>query len=390
MKVVINKDVEISDVFSNSDNYVPDWKEIYILAKRHSIINVLYPAIILLPESLRPEKSIIYEFKKAYSAGIILEANQHTELDFLKNSLQKNGIDYIVLKGSVIKNYYHEPALRSMHDIDILYKNCKLNKLKTVMDECGFSFVKSYGKEDVFIKEPYCLIEMHRELVPPDNSKYYKYASSVWNRALKDKDEWYMTSEDFYIYMIIHMAKHFAGGGIGIRFIMDLFVYNENLDEEYVNNVLQQLGLLSFNNKMRDLAKIWFGRAERTELSQKSVDIMTDFIINSGLFGTKQNLVGFSIINRKNDRKNINNGKFNKYIYILRTIFPKYSSMCAYYGPWLKKYPFLLPVAYCILNYERVFVRRNLTQKNINVMRNISEEDVEKATVIIDELELNF
>lgn len=56
---------------------------------------------------------------------------QQHELSVIKSEFEKNGIDYAPIKGSVVREYYPRPELRTMGDADVLIKEnsvVRLNK----------------------------------------------------------------------------------------------------------------------------------------------------------------------------------------------------------------------------------------------------------------------
>jgi hypothetical protein len=68
------------------------------------------------------------------------------------------------------------------------------------------------------------------------------YYDDIWTKVSKREGYNYsycLSDEDFYIYMIYHCAKHFKSGGLGIRMLMDVYVYlnsHQNLDREYIDD----------------------------------------------------------------------------------------------------------------------------------------------------------
>ena len=81
-------------------------------------------------------------------------------------------------------------------------------------------------------------IELHKRLIPTYNKDYYSYFGDGWRLAkLKDGTRFSMTDEDQMVYLFTHYAKHYRDAGIGIRHIVDLWVYRNNkpnLNEEYI------------------------------------------------------------------------------------------------------------------------------------------------------------
>lgn len=60
---------------------------------------------------------------------------------------------------------------------------------------------------------------------------------------------------------IAHFAKHFQGGGSGIRSVMDIYIMNNavpDMNMFYVYKQLEKLGLSDFYKKVTALEKYWF------------------------------------------------------------------------------------------------------------------------------------
>ena len=68
-----------------------------------------------------PEK-IDALFAEDYDANIMLEATQALELENLAEEFEKAEIDYMPMKGSVVKYLYAMPDYRKSGDIDILIR----------------------------------------------------------------------------------------------------------------------------------------------------------------------------------------------------------------------------------------------------------------------------
>lgn len=68
-------------------------------------------------------------------------------------------------------------------------------------------------------------------------------------------------AEDFYIYMMAHMAKHFYKRGCGIRNLVDIYVFLEKfggeMNADYLQKQFAGLGLTAFTEHMEKLARIW-------------------------------------------------------------------------------------------------------------------------------------
>ena len=68
-----------------------------------------------------------------------------TERHQLEKEFAKNGIWYMPLKGSILKDWYPKFGMREMADNDILFDEKKRNDVKQIFQNRGYT-VESYGK----------------------------------------------------------------------------------------------------------------------------------------------------------------------------------------------------------------------------------------------------
>ena len=85
------------------------------------------------------------------------------------------------------------------------------------------------------------------------------------DRSTKRDDYSYsyeMSHEDFYIYMLVHNSNHFRIGGMGIRMVLDSYVFLKNhqseLDYDYLNAMLEKIGIAKYEKRVREIAFNWF------------------------------------------------------------------------------------------------------------------------------------
>lgn len=143
-----------------------------------------------------------------------------------------------MLKGTVIKYLYPDTAMRVMSDVDILYRSQiqKINRqnelLISLMENIGYKVWSREPLEISFYKPLAAIsrnmrIEMQTELIDKGYEVWSDYLKNIWDKLIKKSDhEYVMRDEDFYIYHIIHMAKHFINGGIWNCHILDYLDYD--------------------------------------------------------------------------------------------------------------------------------------------------------------------
>lgn len=343
---------------------IDDWKALIDSARSNGLLPCLAYFCQNLADEKKPKDEIWGFFKKVLIQSTVLSVNQMSAVDEMTNCFEENGIYNLIVKGTKTKMRYPDEVLRSMGDIDILYKTEQHKQVyELMMNELHYDTYEEGRKNDTYTKNKYIMVEAHRQLVSTE-SEYIDYLESVWDRAVPCKDKTYtyeMIIEDEFIYNIIHLVEHFKQGGVGIRFIMDIWVYNNiPMNHDYLKNELEKLNLYDFYITISQLAEYWFGNGKSTDLLEK----LGEFICSSGIFGNREN-VSAMIVNESG-------GKLMTFI---KSCFPNYKAMVSLY-PWLEKCPILLPIAWII----RIF--RGLTKKKATVrvqLKNIKDGDTQKG-----------
>ena len=113
-----NKKIDINDSI--------DWDQILNLAVIHNVSGIIYAA--LKNNDYKLPKGINDKLYKSFLTTAVVSAKRDAETDKIIKLLTDNGISHLMSKGYLIKNYYPNPELRTMGDIDILVKEEDLKK----------------------------------------------------------------------------------------------------------------------------------------------------------------------------------------------------------------------------------------------------------------------
>lgn len=349
-----------------------DWDQVFFIARNHRICSTLYFGIQKLPKSCQQFIGHFDQYVLAYKKTLVLDANRTYELENLKQDFETNGIDYILLKGSITKHLYPDTAMRVMSDIDIFYRNASTDVIVSILSKNGFQITKREPKEVAFFKTINEIkVEMQTQLIDEGYELWFEYLKNIWNKSIQagNTHEYKMTDEDFYIYHILHMAKHFKNGGIGLIHVLDVWILintYSNMNYEYVKHELQYLGLDIFENNLRMLVNNWFGNYEPDQDTTVTLELLGTYLFSGGAFGLKSQREVNAVVGR-NDK----NFSWRK------KIFPNMNIMIDYYGSTIKKHPYLLPLYWIRLNFKRLFIDRKKLKNNINLINSISNQQVE-------------
>ena len=257
------------------------------------------------------------------------------EYENLCQILEQRKIQFLPLKGAIIRKFYPEAWMRTSSDIDILVREEDVEIAKSLLiDEYGYNYYVK-GSHDISLISPSGIhIELHYDLV--ENGVANKASivlSNVWNMVNRcDGFDFLYEMPDnlFYFYHIAHMAKHFEYGGCGIRSIIDLWILDniELVDIAKRDKLLQEGELLTFANVVRKLSRVWFAGEEHDNVTRQ----MEEYILRGGVYGTSTNCI---MVQQQK--------KGGKIKYALSKIFIQYDVIKFQY-PILQKHRWLTPL----------------------------------------------
>lgn len=347
-----------------------DWDVVFQYGKIHRILPVLYFSIQKLPDECKSRISKLKHYELAYKSNLVDDANRENEISIITKELSKNNVDYILLKGTVTKHFYPDTSMRMMSDVDILYRNKTAKDIKNLFEELGYVQTKSTPKDAMYLSPNQLVkIEMQQSLLDDGFTDWLKYLDTIWDRCEnKTGNEYAMTPADFYIYHIVHMAKHFINGGVGLRHVLDTWVIKNHfkeLDQAYVEKVLTELSLNTFNQQITNLCKYWF--EDYTLSNTEDINLLSEYIFANGAFGN----IGQQSVNESAAGKK-------------RKVFPDRKTMANYYGDVINRFPATIPFYWMRLNAERLFKNSNKSKNKMKAMSNISEEQKEKTKRLFD------
>ena len=356
------------------ENPPSDLEALYKFCKFHSITSIVAMALEEIWKTAPIDEAVMTKWRQARDKvirkNILLNAERERILGFLESI----GCWYMPLKGSLLQFDYPQFGMRQMSDNDILFDETMQRQVYEFMIGSGYEAVTyQQGKDDEYVKKPLYNIEMHRALfgnaLYPELAEYFR---DVKQRLIKDEQNrfgYHFSREDFYIYMVTHAYKHFIHGGVGIRNLLDVYVYDSKygaeMDWEYLGRELGKLGAWEFDLSCRSLSKKLFADPDaHREYSQEELAVLDNFF-SSGTFGTEQQAMEKRLKALSGDGKS--GGKLR---YVMQRLFPKLELLKERYFI-LYKHPWLAPVFYVIRLFSLIFRREAIGRE----LRNLSNAD---------------
>lgn len=355
--------------------------EVIEIARRNHMEYMIFSALICT-DGIPEEKK---EFLRSRIKNSVMRTLiQKTEANTISALFEKAGIKNQLLKGSILKDIYPSPEMREMSDIDILVDDRMMDDVKKILEDRGYTCVEQVRQHDVYTKKPFLIVEAHSDLYDKTvDSNQFQYFASFERTTLKEgtKFTYEFPVEDFYVYLMAHMAKHFYAMGCGIRNLVDVFVYLEkygrSMNMEYVHEQLKKCGIDEFTMHIETLAEKWLTCSEHDVF----YDELFQYMLDSGIYGKGEN----GIWNKFSEQdQNLSGLKKTLKCWYL---FPPYDYLIKYF-PWIEGRKWLVPIAWIVRGFKGIHSKGSMKKREMISV--IDEEHVATYSLIYKTMALKF
>ena len=334
------------------------------LAKKHQLAALMYYALLSGGYDAEPVTQQLFFHCCRYMA---VSEGQMEMLQRLFAAFEERQIDYLPLKGVLLKGIYPVPEMRRMGDADVLFRREQYEAVKEVLTNLGFTFSYETDHESVW-KHPSLLLEMHKRIVPRRDVDLYRYFGNGWSHAVLTQEgthRYGFTPEMQFVSLFVHLVKHYRGGGIGLSHMMDLWVFRRHhleLNEETIRTELEKVYLVEFYDNVWATLQVWFEGTESTEMT----DFITSVIFENGVYGTAER-AHLSYVAKAGHQKNVRSNSYASKL--LQLIFPPKRTLLTKY-PVLRRHGWLLPGVWVVRWVDTLlFHRKRIAQRNVDIQR---------------------
>lgn len=335
-----------------------DWEFLMDFGKKQDILPILLRGIRLLALPMPP--AIQAQLQKAEDLALGVEAAQFIALGQLFTLCERRGISCAPLKGSVLRELYPLPHLRTMGDIDLLIAPFDPRENRRMMAELGFApddkMIRDPSEYDVvtdnYSLPPFLVVELHKTLSAANTPVAIREA---FCDALKTAEplEGYSLIKRFsaqgnFLHLMSHLHKHYTEDSVGVRMLLDIWLfhsaYGSQLDWNVLNERLAHMGILDFCTEILRLCHALFSYGEEHILTPEQ-----ERIFLAGKLHEDMPIVLRSL-------KNAKTGCLSP---LLHTVLISRKHLAAFY-PRLNCCPVLYPYYYC---KRALFVLRSRRHK---------------------------
>lgn len=364
---------------------------VFLLARDNGLSGLLYESI----DPYWTTKEELALFQKDYFQYLKRDTLQMEAVKQLHRLFLEQSIDHMFLKGTRLKQLYPQTYWRSMGDIDVLIRPEKMKQAHDIMNSLGYDNTSNSANHDMFVKDRDVVVEIHPKLTNESTEKHNALFDDVWGVVKETiEHEFEFPVEVELVYLLIHLAKHFASSGVGLRSVLDIGVFlwkkGDQLNMEILHKLLEETKLTLFYENMVRLNHRWFAfpirhYAIEGELEANFADALLSYLIDSGVHGKGKDFNSYlaGMAAKTAQSGSVSQGRFK---FFLKMAFPSREGMASTY-PYLNKHKWLLPVAWFQRFWKLLFKKTRRTFRNIKRLR-VDKTVIQEASELYQKLGL--
>ena len=332
-----------------------DWPAIFTLANQQKLLPILFEAVRKMPAA--EENVALFAVTKQQVIGQVLNQTMRSaEFSDLYHKLRSAGLHPIVVKGQLCSRLYPQTDHRISADDDLLipdgefmacHEQLLTNGLTTdtPTDELATADEVSYTKDGSPL-----YIELHRHLFDSAEDAHDELNHFFTDINPVEMDGFLaMPPHEHLLYLILHAYKHFVRSGIGARQFCDIGLwareYHAEIDWRRLHDQCVSVHAATFAAVAFRIARDYLGIDFDLPMPRDaSIDVepLLHDTLCGGVYGSNDLTRLHSSTVTLNAVKASRTGEKSS---VLRTVFPKREYLERRY-PYLKKRPYLLPVAW--------------------------------------------
>ena len=246
-----------------------NWWSLFRLLQRNHVAALVSEVFDKMPKEMLPPRAVLIPWLAERDKATEWARYQKDVQDDIVDTLQKHGIQTLVLKGTHIATYYPHPELREFGDLDLYFFDKHDEADRVAKKELGVSISDKshhhtkYDYRGVTVESHYDFVNTH---YPPSNRNY--------ETLLKEQ----VPSPTFEVlFLLRHMACHFAASRITLRDLFDWTLtcraLNDKVDWGRVQDIATEYGMSSFVRALSIVAEHQLGISMPLQLSNGPDDI---------------------------------------------------------------------------------------------------------------------
>ena len=332
-----------------------DWPAVFALAGQQKLLPIVFESVRKTPAAAE-NAALFAAVKQQVIAQVLHQTVRASAFASLYHKLRAAGLHPIVVKGQLCSRLYPLRDHRISADDDLYISDAEFmachrqllaNGLTTdtPVDELATADEVSYTKNGSPL-----YIELHRHLFDSSEDAHDKLNHFFASLKPVETDSFLaMPPHEHLLYLILHAYKHFVRSGIGLRQFCDIGLwaraYHAEIDWQRLHEQCESVHAATFAAAAfriaRDYLVIDFDLPAPWSEAVDVEPLLHDTLCG-GVYGSNDLTRLHSSTVTLNAVKASRTGEKSS---VLRTVFPKREYLERRY-PYLKKHPYLLPVAW--------------------------------------------
>ena len=281
---------------------VDQWREVYQMAVKQTLVGVMFTAIERLPEEQRPPKELLLQWYLMKERIVKMNRLLNQRAVETERFFEQEGFKTCILKGQGVATLYPNPLLRVSGDIDIWLSGGRKQIYNFARGKVGLQGLTYQHIHYPLHKD--VEVEVHvtpgHLFAPIENRKLQRYFEACADEQFQHKVELpegvgtisVPTDEFNRVYVLLHIYGHLFGEGIGLRQVLDYYyvLRQPATAESKVRTVkmLNRLKMRRFAGAMMWVMQEVFGLEDEYLLvapDAKEGRFLLDEIMQAGNFG---------------------------------------------------------------------------------------------------------
>lgn len=257
-------------------------QEIYTEMKEHSLIALPAPRL----SALGLSNTLMREWKNC----VLQQISFYTQYVYIQSAIGLT-VPYVILKGTSASQYYPQPELRAMGDIDIITRREDFETAYQELLNNGYKMIMEENREIALVKNGIC-VELHRYYASLNNVHAAQYLDDLIIENINPSHV--LPDVVNGLVLLEHINQHLEHG-LGLRQIIDWMMFvDKYLTEDnwrYFYSLAQKVGLEKLAITTTHMCELYLGLPKRN-WSAKSDDNLCkqlmNYILSCGNFGNKR------------------------------------------------------------------------------------------------------
>ena len=363
----------------------PDWTQLVDWARSQSLTAIFYVGAAQYPEFAACSLDERQALQRETIATVARQSRRTQRFLDLYHQLCADGLRPLVLKGIVCRSLYGELAdYRPSCDEDLYIPPSQIERVSALLKEYGFtlasheaSLARANKMQEISYDDSTGIL--HLELHPTlfgtdrpdlDRATRWFHDMDIERRAVSielcGEMLYTLSPTDHYLYLYLHLAKHFCNSGVGLRQIIDLakfqLAYQVEIDWSTIQKAVAALSSPCLYADVMAIARCLGFAVESLTGPERDPDALVADSLAGGVYGHNHEGNGTGVLI---NLAALYPGRLQR---IRRLFFPSVEQIAGT-RPYLASRPWLLPLAW-LDRYRKLIKTRGFgheTQASIRV-----------------------